>query len=190
MPRRGHGAVRRLLAAARSAAEVVDQAVPNSDGTEDSRLGPTARHASWLGPMYALFALLMIPWTTYLGFVLPDHQVNSHYDVAWAGFDVGLVLVLAWTAVSAMRRSTWLPIAATASASLLVVDAWFDVVTAMPGEDRWIAVASAVLLELPTAVISAWLARGGQAIAARQMYFRFLRRGGRERQPDRSRDRV
>lgn len=163
----------------RNAARAVDEAVPNEDGVPDAQLGPTAKHARWLGPIYAVFAVIMIPWTTYLGFVLPDHQLNSHYDVAWAGFDVGLILALAWTAWSALRRSTWLPIAATCSASMLVVDAWFDVVTSMAGSDRWISVLSAVFLELPTAVISAWLARGGQGIASRHFYLRFLRRRGR-----------
>jgi hypothetical protein len=46
--------------------------------------------------------------------------VSPHYDAAWAGFDVMLVVALASTGYFALRRSRYLATAATAT--LLVVD--------------------------------------------------------------------
>jgi hypothetical protein len=45
-------------------------------------------------------------------------------------FDIVLALLRVGVAVSAWRRSPWLEGAATAAATLLLVDAWFDVLTA------------------------------------------------------------
>ena len=61
--------------------------------------------------------------------------MSTNYDAAWAGFDVLLTLTLASTAYFALRRSRYLATAASATATLLVVDAWFDVLTT-PGVQR------------------------------------------------------
>jgi hypothetical protein len=50
---------------------------------------------------------------------------------------------------------------ATAGATLLAVDAWFDVTTAAPGSAHVQAILSAVFLELPAAVLCGLLARRG-----------------------------
>ena len=42
-----------------------------------------------------MLAVLMVPWTVYLAVSLPSEQRAAHYDLAWAGFDVGLFAVLA-----------------------------------------------------------------------------------------------
>jgi hypothetical protein len=65
----------------------------------------------------------------YIAGSLPSRQVSANNDAAWAGFDVLLMLTLASTAYFALRRSRYLATAATATATLLVVDAWFDVLT-------------------------------------------------------------
>jgi len=57
---------------------------------------------------------------------------------------------------------------AAAGATLLVTDAWFDVTTAASGAARTQALLSAILLELPAAVLCASLARWGlQVLIAR-----------------------
>ena len=55
--------------------------------------------------------------------------MSPHYDAAWAGFDVMLLVALASAGYFALRRSRYL---VTGAAALLVVDAWFDVVTSLP----------------------------------------------------------
>jgi hypothetical protein len=107
---------------------------------------------------------------------LPEQATAAHYDLAWAGFDVGLFLVLAWAAWTAVSRSRWLPVAASLNAAFLVVDAWFDVVTAPGHRELAMALGSALLIELPLAAVSIWLAVNGQRIFEHQVTLRVLRR--------------
>lgn len=69
-------------------------------------------------------------WTVYLATALRETYTTHHWDIAWVGLDVAQVLVaggLAWTwrrKVEAFRSL------AVAEATMLLVDAWFDVITA------------------------------------------------------------
>jgi hypothetical protein len=110
-------------------------------------------------PFFALAALVLIAWTVVLVNQLPSEHQATHWDVAWGGFDIGLSLTLLAVAIAAWRRSPWFEGAATAAATLLVVDAWFDVLTASPGTDRLIAIVEAVVVELPLALVCLFLAR-------------------------------
>jgi hypothetical protein len=117
-----------------------------------------ARLVIWAGPAFILFSIVLIPWTIYLGFDLPDWQESSHYNIAWVGFDVILLVVLGATGFFALRRSHFLAMGATAAATLLVVDAWFDVMTSPAGSQFLQSLASAVFIELPLAAVCGWLA--------------------------------
>lgn len=126
-----------------------------------------AREARWLGwpcsqwvvPLFALGALLLVPWVVLLAVTLPSHHRAAHWDVAWVGFDVLLALLLLTVAISAWRRSPWLEGAATATATLLVVDAWFDVLTSSTNGELLVALVEAALVELPLALVCVLLAR-------------------------------
>lgn len=111
--------------------------------------------------LYLLFAILLIPWTMYLGATLPTHTVAHHYRAAWVGFDLVLLLVLARIGWRAARRDPHVVLTATVGATMLCIDAWFDVMTAPAGEGRTESLLLAVLVELPVAVLCALLARGG-----------------------------
>jgi len=124
----------------------------------DEAPADNARLVAWAGPAFLLFSVVLIPWTIYLGYSLPDRQESSHYNIAWVGFDVLLLVVLAATGFFAIRRSHLLAVSATAGATLLVVDAWFDVMTALPGSQFLQSLASAVFIELPLAAVCGWLA--------------------------------
>jgi hypothetical protein len=136
-----------------------------------------ARVVRWAGPAFVLFSLLLLPWTIYLGYSLPARQVSRHYDVAWAGFDVMLLVVLAGTGYLALRRSLFLAIAA--AALLVVVDAWFDVMTSPPGQLPEPA-AMAVIIELPLASVCVWLSYHTEKLAERRVV-RLLRRNTQAR---------
>jgi hypothetical protein len=90
---------------------------------------------------------------------LPRHYVANHWDVAWGGFDIGLGLALATTAVVVVRRSPYAEVTATITGTLLVCDAWFDVLTSRGASDIAQAAASALLIELPLAALCFWMAR-------------------------------
>ncbi|UTI63871.1 hypothetical protein NBH00_21315 [Paraconexibacter antarcticus] len=106
----------------------------------------------------------LVPWTVLLFLTLPSRHSSTHWALAWSGFDVGIGTMLAATAVSIARRSVWVTVTATASATLLTVDAWFDVVTAAGRDERVVAVAMAVLCELPLAVICLLIARNVERV--------------------------
>src|SRR6266516_2493430 len=80
-----------------------------------------------------LLAGCLLPRIVYVAWSLPSRSASSSWDVAWAGFDAGLFAALAATGWAAWRHAWWVQVAAIATATLLVVDVWFDVVTASGG---------------------------------------------------------
>ena len=128
-----------------------------------------ARRVTVAGWALAVLAALMVPWTAYLFVVLPRTAPAAHFDLAWGGFDLALLVFLALTGVAAVRRERWLGAAAGASAALLAADAWFDVVTAPTPGERWVALAMAVVVEVPLAAVCAWLAVSGQDLVDRRL---------------------
>ncbi len=129
----------------------------------------TRRGVRAVGWVFGLCSLVLVPWTVHLALTLPERSTAAHYDLAWSGFDVGLLLALAWTAWGAVRASRWLPVAASATAALLVVDAWFDVVTSPTRAERWTAVGLAAFVELPLVGVCGWLAVNGQLLHERRL---------------------
>jgi hypothetical protein len=114
----------------------------------------TALQRRWLVLLLAITAAALVPWTLWLAVSLPERRVAHHYDVAWVGFDIGLAVAFAVTAWTAFRRSPWLIPAASATAAMLLCDAWFDIVTSAPGE-RLEPILLAALAELPLAALCA-----------------------------------
>jgi hypothetical protein len=113
----------------------------------------------WVPPLFVGAALLLLPWVVLLVVVLPSSHRADHWDLAWGGFDVALALLLFTVAVTAYRRSPWLEGAATATAALLFVDVWFDVLTSSTHAELVVAALEAAFVELPTAVLCLMLAR-------------------------------
>ena len=136
--------------------------------------------------MFTGLALVMVPWTVYLFLSLPDSARAAHYDLAWGGFDLALVVMLALTGLAAVRRSSWLVAVSGGTAALLVADAWFDVVMAADLAERWVALAMAALVELPLALVCGWLAVQGQELLERRIGWagRPFRRNGHGLPPD------
>jgi hypothetical protein len=111
----------------------------------------------WVTPLFALVALFLVPWTLYLTLTLPSRHVAYRYDLAWVGFDCALLAAFAGTAWAALRRSKWLVPLAAATGTMLLCDAWFDIVTSQGGGEMWEAVAEALLGELPLAVFCGFI---------------------------------
>ncbi len=132
------------------------------------------------GPLFAGLSLLLIPWIAFLATVLPSRQLSRHYDFAWAGFDGMLLIALASTAYFALRRSRNLSVAAASAGTLLVVDAWFDVLTARRRQLP-ISIAFAIFIELPLAALCWWLSKQTQAIAEKRIALLLPRAKGRLR---------
>jgi hypothetical protein len=146
----------------------LDGLVETSAKPENEVLTDEYRTVRWTGHLFGLFSLILVPWTWYLAETLPSRQLSPHYDVAWAGFDVMLLAGLASTAYFALRRSRYLAAAASATAALLVVDVWFDVVTA-PAAQRLESIVLAVVVELPLALVCLWLSYHTHQLAERRI---------------------
>lgn len=98
--------------------------------------------------------LVMVPWTVNLALTLPRYYVAQNWDRTWVGFDVLLLALLLGTAVLGWLRRQLVVLTAFATAVLLVCDAWFDVMTAHT-DDRVLSLVTALLVELPLAVVLA-----------------------------------
>lgn len=88
------------------------------------------------------------------------------------------MLTLASTAYFALRRSRYLATAAAATATLLVVDAWFDVLTT-PRVQRIESILLAAFVELPLAVVCVWLSWHTQQLEERRIVLLIRRYPGR-----------
>jgi hypothetical protein len=97
-------------------------------------------------------AIALIPWIVYLSLTLPEKYVAHNWTATWVGFDVLLLAFLGATALLGFLRRQLLVLTAFTTGVLLICDAWFDVLTAGPG-DRWLSELSAVLGELPLAIL-------------------------------------
>ena len=141
-----------------------------------------ARKHRWLGPLFFLAGLGLVPWTIYLVATLPGRHVQTgYYDLAWGGFDVALALVLVATGIGLVRRRLWVQSTATAAATMLVCDAWFDILSSNPGGDRAVALLLAAFVELPTAVICLLVGRHVEEVAERSQRYALLARRLRPR---------
>jgi hypothetical protein len=117
--------------------------------------------------VFGAIGIGLIPWTVWLSSDLtPDHTTHR-WDVAWTGFDIGLALAFLATAVAAWRRSAWTGFFAGATGTLLVTDAWFDVMLEDTTRDLRTALLEAFLAELPAAAVCFWIAARTERFLAR-----------------------
>ena len=122
---------------------------------------------AWVAPLFAVLAAALIPWIVWLGATLPARQQADHYRLAWVGFDIALLTSLVSIAVTAMRGSPRLERVATVAAVLLLVDAWFDVMTSGRSEAFGEALAQAATLEVPLGILCLWVARHADGVRRR-----------------------
>jgi hypothetical protein len=114
--------------------------------------------ARWVGLGLIGSGLALIPWLVVLAVGLPPSTTAAHWSTAWVGLDGLEAIGLITTGVLLNRRDPRRCLAAAVTATLLTVDAWFDVTTAAPGADQATAIAMAACLEIPLAIVCAVLA--------------------------------
>jgi hypothetical protein len=95
----------------------------------------------WVPVGFGAVAAGLVPWLVVLYSTLPGTADAQHWSLAWTGFDCLMAAGLAST-----------------TGALALVDAWFDVMTALPGRELAEAVLLAVCAELPLAVMCASIA--------------------------------
>lgn len=106
-----------------------------------------------------LGVMFLIPWTVYMAFSLPDNFSAHNWSIAWVGFDIALIAVLSFATWAAYFQKQVLVAAAIVAATLLICDAWFDVIMSLGTKDQAISIATALIVEIPLAVFFIVLAR-------------------------------
>lgn len=100
----------------------------------------------------ALGSLLLVPWTLYLAYTLPDTESVTGWKTVWVGYDVLLMTMLLATAWLGWRRRLAAVLTSFGTGVLVLADAWFDVLTSSRFE-TWVAIATALFVEVPVAVL-------------------------------------
>ncbi len=100
----------------------------------------------------------LIPWEVFLGSSLPRRYDARHWNTLWVGFDAFLIIVLAYTAWAFWYRRQLAIVTASIAGTLLLCDAWFDVLTSFGNRDQYVTILTAVGGEIPLAIFFFWVA--------------------------------
>jgi hypothetical protein len=112
----------------------------------------------WVPVGFGAVAAGLVPWLVVLYTTLPGTADAQHWSLAWTGFDCLMAAGLASTGWITYRHDARAGLTAAATGALALVDAWFDVMTALPGWELAEAVLLAVCAELPLAGVCASIA--------------------------------
>jgi hypothetical protein len=121
----------------------------------------------WVIVVFATIGVGLLPWTIWLSSSLSPHHVTDRWDIAWSGFDTGLALSFVLTALAAWRRSPWVGACAAATGTLLLTDAWFDVLLESQSDELRTALILAAGAEVPLAALCFWIAYRTEKFLAR-----------------------
>jgi hypothetical protein len=125
----------------------------------------------WVALGFGAVGIGLLPWAVWLSASLPPTHHSAHWDLAWSGFDVGLAACFCGTAIAAFRRSPgWVGAFAAATGTMLVVDAWFDLILESHGNELETALVEALLFELPTAALCFWIAFRAERFVSRALH--------------------
>lgn len=121
------------------------------------RPGTVPDRGRLLGLGLAIAGCCVILWIGVLAAQVPPLAEPSNWNAAWIGLDALEAAGLLSTGLLLRRRDPRMCLTAAATAMLLFMDAWFDIMTAAPA-DRPLAIAMAVAAELPIGSVCAGLA--------------------------------
>jgi hypothetical protein len=125
----------------------------------------------WVALGYGAVGIGLLPWAFWLSSSLPATHHSAHWDLAWSGFDVGLAACFCGTAFAAHRRAiAVVGIFAAATGTLLLVDAWFDVILESHGNELGVALVEALVFELPAAAACYWIAFRTERVVSRALH--------------------
>ncbi len=103
--------------------------------------------------------VLLAAWIGYLAVSLPAFYRAGSWRGAWVGFDIAELAAFAATGWAAWRRRQILILCLIVLATLLLCDAWFDVVLDARTAGFAGSLISALLVEVPIAALAMFVAR-------------------------------
>ena len=124
----------------------------------------------WVVLVYGAIGIGLLPWAIWLSASLRPEHLTDRWDIAWSGFDVGLAICFCGTAFASYRRSPWVGALAAATGTLLLTDAWFDVLLESHGSELQTAIFEAVVFEIPMAVVCFWIAQRTEHFLAQVLH--------------------
>jgi hypothetical protein len=92
-------------------------------------------------------------WIIVLLLTLHQSFHAQHWRGVWVGFDLALLVAFAATGWAFWRGRQIVIALLVVTATLLLCDAWFDVLLDLGSSDVWVSVLSAVFVELPMAFL-------------------------------------
>jgi hypothetical protein len=92
-------------------------------------------------------------WIAILILTLPSRYTASHWQVAWVGLDIAELAGFAGTAWAAWHQRQVVIFFMITTGTLLVCDAWFDLALDYGSPGFMMSLASALLVELPLALL-------------------------------------
>ncbi|MGW2639470.1 hypothetical protein [Streptomyces sp. NPDC001348] len=98
----------------------------------------------WALVLLGAAAVLLVPWMVVLALTLPASTRVHNWSLAWIGLDVLMAAGCATTALLGLRGDPRARLTASATASVAVLDAWFDITTSRVGGPLAEALACAV----------------------------------------------
>jgi hypothetical protein len=112
----------------------------------------------WVVAFFLGGAVVLIPWDVLMFSVPQVVNVPKHWVLVWGGFDCFLILGFGVTAFRLMTRSPRGAVTAAMTGTMLLIDAWFDVLTTRHG-GLMVSILMAVFAEIPCAVICFYVSR-------------------------------
>ena len=112
------------------------------------------RRGRKIGLLFSIIACtVLVGWIIVLVLTLNRDYTATHWRLAWVGFDVVLLAAFAATGWAFWRGRQIVIAFLLITATLLCCDAWFDVILDLGSSGVWVSIASAIIVEIPLALL-------------------------------------
>ena len=112
------------------------------------------RRGRKIGVLFSIIACtVLVGWIIVLVLTLGRNYTATHWRLAWVGFDIVLLAAFAATGWAFWRGRQIVIACLLVTATLLCCDAWFDVILDLGSSEVWVSIASAVIVEIPLALL-------------------------------------
>ena len=112
------------------------------------------RRGQKIGLLFSIIACtVLVGWIIVLVLTLNRDYTATHWRLAWVGFDAVLLAAFAATGWAFWRGRQIVIAFLLITATLLCCDAWFDVILDLGSSGVWVSIASAIIVEIPLALL-------------------------------------
>jgi hypothetical protein len=126
-----------------------DQIAAAREQKKRRRHRPISPLPRWVAVVFLAVCLGLIPQIVNLNSTLTQTAMANHWRAVWVGLDIAEALAFLLNAWLLYLRSALVVITASVAATLLWLDAWFDVLTSLHRQDLDAATNLAIFAEIP-----------------------------------------